>query len=69
MKVYILTEAALFQGEKIIGVSSTRTKAEKVFRKLYPHMKKWDGDNGEFHSVSDVTKNPMLLFIHEREVD
>ena len=69
MKVYVICEAKLFQGERVTGVASTLKKAEDIFRKKYPHMRKFNGGNGEYNAASDATNKPTLLFIHEREVD
>lgn len=68
MKVYVTGEAAMFQGEKLGEVYDSQKKAEKAFREKYPHCRKWEGSCGEFNSASDAGDNPVLLFIHEREV-
>ena len=69
MKVYVMTEAQLFGGERVMDVKSSMKKAEKAFRDKYPHMRKFEGGNGEYNSASDASDKPTLLFIHEREVD
>lgn len=68
-KVYVMSQAPLFQGEKILDVKSSKKKAEQEFREMFPHMRKWEGGNGYWTAASDNSNNPMMLFLREFEVD
>ncbi len=63
MKVYVMTIAKPFEEETFKGVASTKKRAEKELRKMYPHMK----PSGHDSYVADNT-NTLLLFIREVEV-
>lgn len=65
MKVYVMTKANLFQPEVYVGVKKSKKEATKTLRDLYPHMKSDDSGNS---FVSDSSKQPLLLFIHEEEI-
>lgn len=63
MKVYVMTMAKPFGEEIFKGVASTKKRAEKELRKMYPHMQ----PSGHDSYVADNT-NTLLLFIREVEV-
>lgn len=63
MKVYVMTIAEPFGEETFKGVASTKKRAEKELRRMYPHMKQSGFDS----YVADNT-NTLLLFIREEEV-
>lgn len=67
MKVYVMTEAKLFGEERYVGVKKSVKEAEKCFRNIYPHMRRSGGNPGRAF-LSDASKEPMLLFIHEEEI-
>lgn len=73
MKVYVMTIAEIFKPEKYVGVKASKKEAEKAFRKEYPYMRKEKRSSSQdkcpFESyVSDSSREPKLLFIHEEEV-
>lgn len=67
MKVYVITKAKPFQGERFIGVASSKKKAEKVLRKQFPYMKSGSDNDGYWTYTSDA-KVEYVLFIREEEV-
>ena len=73
MKVYVCTEAKLFDSEKYVAVKSSKKKADSFFREKYPHMKKSDVFSGYaavYNSQKDMNApEARLLFIREEEVD
>lgn len=68
MKVYVMTEAKLFGVERYVGVKKSKKEAEKCFRELCPYMRTSDSKPGMWSYLSDASKEPMLLFIHEEEL-
>lgn len=73
MKVYVCTEAKLFEDEKYVGVKSSKKKAESFLREKYPHMRKVDAAPtyvASYNSQKDMDDPAArLLFIREEELD
>ena len=66
-KVYVVTTAAIFNGEKIQGAYASKKDAEKALRREYPHMRMSDS-SGRLTSYAADASRKILLFIHELEV-
>lgn len=73
MKVYVCTEAKLFDSEKYVAVKSSKKKADSFFREKYPHMQKTDTfppHVAAYYSQKDINApEARLLFIREEELD
>lgn len=74
MKVYVCTEAKLFDSETYVAVKSSKKKAESFFREKYPHMRKTDNvfppHVAAYYSQKDINApEARLLFIREEELD
>lgn len=68
MKVYVVTEASLFEPERYFTVKRSKKEAEKAIRAVAPHMRK-DNDSGKVASyLSDASHKPLLYFIREEEI-
>lgn len=68
MKVYVLTEAKLFQPERYIGVKKSIKEAEKALRSIAPHMRPTDSVQKGIKAYFTDSSNKMFLFIHEEEI-
>ena len=67
MKVYIITEAKLFQPERYITIRKSLKEAEKVMRGISPHMRPAESMKGLPSYWTDASKQ-CLFFVHEEEI-
>lgn len=68
MKVYVMTEAKPFGVERYVGIKQSKNEAEKCFRMIYPFMRSSDAKTGTWSYLSDASREPLLLFIHEEKI-
>ena len=68
MKVYVATEANLFQAERYMFVKASKKEAEKALRSLSPHMRSTDSTRKSVSAYFTDAGKKMLYFIHEEEI-
>ena len=68
MKVYVATEAKLFEPERYMFVKSSKKEVEKTLRKLSPHMRPIEATEKNVTTYMTDSSNQMLYFIHEEEI-
>ncbi len=67
MKIYVITEAKLFQPEKYICIKKSMKEAEKTMRGIAPHMRPAESMKGLPSYWTDASKQ-CLFFVHEEEI-